>query len=57
MGHPPRPPSARLIDRPLFVRAWLWLGLVEAVPVLAAMAPTVWRVNEPRRAARRRRAA
>lgn len=33
MDHPPRPVGARLIDKPMLVRAWLWLGLTEAVLV------------------------
>jgi magnesium-transporting ATPase (P-type) len=32
---PPRPPGTRLIDRAILTRAYLWLGLVEAVLVTA----------------------
>jgi magnesium-transporting ATPase (P-type) len=34
MDRPPRPPHARLIDRPILVRAWVCLGVVEAVLVV-----------------------
>lgn len=36
MDRPPRPGSARLIDRHMLVRAWVWIGLVEAVLVTGA---------------------
>ncbi len=36
MDRPPRAAGTRLIDREMLVRAWLWLGLVEAFLVLAA---------------------
>jgi calcium-translocating P-type ATPase len=35
MRRPPRPPGSRLIDRAILARAYLWLGLVEAVLVTA----------------------
>jgi calcium-translocating P-type ATPase len=35
MRRPPRPPGTRLIDRAILTRAYLWLGLVEAVLVTA----------------------
>ena len=34
MQRPPRRRDARLLDRPVLVRAWLWLGLVEAALVV-----------------------
>ncbi len=36
MARPPRPPSEGVIRRAMLVRAWVWLGLIEAVLVLAA---------------------
>jgi magnesium-transporting ATPase (P-type) len=36
MDRPPRPTRERLIDRAMLVRAWLWLGLVEALLVCGA---------------------
>lgn len=33
MERPPRPRSQGIIDRPMLVRAWLWLGLLEAALV------------------------
>jgi magnesium-transporting ATPase (P-type) len=36
MRRPPRPRSERLLHAPLLVRAYLWLGLLEAVAALAA---------------------
>ncbi len=35
MDRPPRPMSEGVIRRPLLVRAWVWLGLLEAALVLA----------------------
>jgi len=34
IDRPPRKPSERIVDRPLLMRAWVWLGLVEAALVL-----------------------
>ena len=36
MARPPRPASEGVIRRAMLVRAWVWLGLVEAALVLAA---------------------
>jgi calcium-translocating P-type ATPase len=36
MARPPRPPSEGVIRRSMLVRAWVWLGLIEAALVLAA---------------------
>ena len=36
MARPPRPPSEGVIRRAMLVRAWVWLGLIEAALVLAA---------------------
>jgi calcium-translocating P-type ATPase len=36
MARPPRPSSEGVIRRPMLVRAWVWLGIVEAALVLAA---------------------
>jgi calcium-translocating P-type ATPase len=36
MARPPRPPSEGVIRRAMLVRAWIWLGLIEAALVLAA---------------------
>lgn len=35
MDRPPRPRERGILDRPMLVRAWLWLGLLEAVLVTA----------------------
>ena len=34
MDRPPRPRTAGILTRPMLVRAWLWLGLVEAALVM-----------------------
>ena len=36
MARPPRPASEGVIRRSMLVRAWVWLGLIEAALVLAA---------------------
>ena len=35
MERPPRPRERGILDRPMLVRAWLWLGLLEAALVMA----------------------
>jgi calcium-translocating P-type ATPase len=35
MDRPPRPRERGILDRPMLIRAWLWLGLVEAALVTA----------------------
>ena len=35
MERPPRPRDRGILDRPMLVRAWLWLGLLEAALVVA----------------------
>ena len=42
MQRPPRSQQAHLIDRPLILRAWLWLGLLEAFFGLAAFFSVYW---------------
>ena len=34
MDRPPRPRTAGILNRPMLVRAWLWLGLLEAALVM-----------------------
>ena len=58
MARPPRPPSEGVIRRSMLVRAWVWLGLIEAALVLAAFFVVLRDGRlEPRRRRRRRHAA
>jgi calcium-translocating P-type ATPase len=36
MKRPPRPPHERLLSRPLLIRAYAWLGILESVAAMAA---------------------
>lgn len=50
MRRPPRPRTARLVDGPLLARAYLWLGMWEALAALAAfflvLTGTGWHYGE-----------
>jgi magnesium-transporting ATPase (P-type) len=51
MRRPPRPRRQRLLDRPLLLRAYLFLGLFEAVAAMSAyllvMLPGGWSLGQP----------
>ncbi|WUH89754.1 cation-transporting P-type ATPase [Streptomyces sp. NBC_00433] len=45
MNRPPRPRTAGVIDRPLLIRAWLFLGTISAALVMGGFFFTLWRAG------------
>jgi magnesium-transporting ATPase (P-type) len=45
MDRPPRPRTARVVDRGLLLRAWLFLGAISAALVMAGFLFTLWRAG------------